>query len=557
MADLLVFVAAGATETGPIPPGTDHCRLPTNVEHEVHMGISRLRIGSIDRDVAGELLIGGQAETTSVGLAQPDVDVNLYGSLALPNAAWDQSLLKFTVGGNTWYFWVDSLGDLRFVLGAPTGEFTGEVVGSRDVSTFVFRPGGVKKENVYTDWDELYTRIQETQGPLTVQVDTSLGAAVISGGSAPYDLSRVRLVGRDVDQGVTSILGVAALLSRMPIVGAGVALTNQDVAPVYVSSGGDIVLVDERGGIFGNASAPLIDVNAGAMTLIAKGQIGSPANAAVVITAGATMDVLAREGCLSQDGGVDSDVGATMNLNFLSAAAVFGDGGTHAGFQGTANIIRGEISNLVAYDNAVSGLLADNVKDAIDLLAAAAGGSSKWDDPGAYIEPLATPGKAVAIGVSGGPVAGEKLRVGSALAASAIIAEGHVQIDDDSSGGYAGDAGDWDGPHLILGDYHVWVDSLAVTRIKNGAPASEFDGSPIGGGGGGSGYLFVDVSGQVDGVTDTFTIPNYQPGQVYVWRNGIMEDPAGINEVSATQVQLPVVPDNVDPEPVVIGYLPV
>jgi hypothetical protein len=40
--------------------------------------------------------------------------------------------------------------------------------------------------------------------------------------------------------------------------------------------------------------------------------------------------------------------------------------------------------------------------------------------------------------------------------------------------------GTWDGSHLILGGYHVWVDGSGKLRIKSGAPASATDGTIVG-----------------------------------------------------------------------------
>lgn len=38
----------------------------------------------------------------------------------------------------------------------------------------------------------------------------------------------------------------------------------------------------------------------------------------------------------------------------------------------------------------------------------------------------------------------------------------------------------WDGPHPILGTYHIWVDSTGDLRIKNGQPTGDTDGTIVG-----------------------------------------------------------------------------
>jgi len=60
-------------------------------------------------------------------------------------------------------------------------------------SVFVFRPGGVEELNVYTTWATLYAEASLAQGPVTVQIDTSLGAASVTAGV--YDLQDWTLFG--------------------------------------------------------------------------------------------------------------------------------------------------------------------------------------------------------------------------------------------------------------------------------------------------------------------------------------------------------------------------
>lgn len=39
--------------------------------------------------------------------------------------------------------------------------------------------------------------------------------------------------------------------------------------------------------------------------------------------------------------------------------------------------------------------------------------------------------------------------------------------------------GTWNGPHLIMGTYHLWIDATGKLRMKNGAPTSDLDGSLV------------------------------------------------------------------------------
>lgn len=39
---------------------------------------------------------------------------------------------------------------------------------------------------------------------------------------------------------------------------------------------------------------------------------------------------------------------------------------------------------------------------------------------------------------------------------------------------------EWNGNHLVMGDYHLWVDSTGDLRIKSGEPTSDTDGTVVG-----------------------------------------------------------------------------
>lgn len=77
--------------------------------------------------------------------------------------------------------------------------------------------------------------------------------------------------------------------------------------------------------------------------------------------------------------------------------------------------------------------------------------------------------------------------------------------------------------------------------------------------GGGGGFLYENITGQVDGITNTFTVPSYTMGanNLRVFRNGVMEDPATVTQVDPTTIQLSVVPALLPtPEYLDVHYLP-
>jgi hypothetical protein len=38
----------------------------------------------------------------------------------------------------------------------------------------------------------------------------------------------------------------------------------------------------------------------------------------------------------------------------------------------------------------------------------------------------------------------------------------------------------WDGPHPILGAYHLWIDATGDLRIKSSTPTTDLDGTIVG-----------------------------------------------------------------------------
>lgn len=38
----------------------------------------------------------------------------------------------------------------------------------------------------------------------------------------------------------------------------------------------------------------------------------------------------------------------------------------------------------------------------------------------------------------------------------------------------------WNGDHIVLGVYHLWIDTNGKLRMKNGAPTSATDGTVVG-----------------------------------------------------------------------------
>lgn len=39
---------------------------------------------------------------------------------------------------------------------------------------------------------------------------------------------------------------------------------------------------------------------------------------------------------------------------------------------------------------------------------------------------------------------------------------------------------EWDGNHIKMGTYHLWIDDTGDLRVKNGVPTSHTDGTVVG-----------------------------------------------------------------------------
>lgn len=87
----------------------------------------------------------------------------------------------------------------------------------------------------------------------------------------------------------------------------------------------------------------------------------------------------------------------------------------------------------------------------------------EWADGGTFIYPADGASEDVCIGRTTAPDVGEKLTVEG----------GHIGIHGASSGL-------WNGPHFVLGSYHLWFDGSGRLRVKAGVPASATDGQIIG-----------------------------------------------------------------------------
>lgn len=86
--------------------------------------------------------------------------------------------------------------------------------------------------------------------------------------------------------------------------------------------------------------------------------------------------------------------------------------------------------------------------------------SGEWADGGTYITPVDGITKEVVVGKNSAP---------TDPGAIMEVANGHLQV-----------GSTYNGPHLVMGTYHFWVDSTGKLRVKNGAPTTDTQGVIVG-----------------------------------------------------------------------------
>ena len=174
---------------------------------------------------------------------------------------------------------------------------------------FVWRPGGVAVDNVYTTWASLYTAASLVQGAKLIWLDPSLGTHTMTAGA--YDLSQFKFIG------ASNITPLAPISDIVVTVNAGVTWTR----PFYASHALYWLL---------ETPATLITVGAGERyrmelrdrTRFVPGVAGGPSPIILTQGANARLDMYLDEASSIEQGGS----GVTVAVGALgSTVIVLGD----------------------------------------------------------------------------------------------------------------------------------------------------------------------------------------------------------------------------------------
>lgn len=195
-------------------------------------------------------------------------------------------------------------------------------------ATFVFRPGGVAENNIYTSWAELMRAILVVQGRRQIVFDDSIVSPVVIPAGA-YDMTDVEWVGRtgpgdsfvavEVSVGVT-FTGLRRFSQNLLIDFVGAAAAVSD----FVA--GDIVWMNQYVSIMSSGAAPFFAVAGVAIQFLTSdgSVLDISAVPVLALTAGASVNVFLGDRCSIGAGAVSSAVGTTFTATYIGSSAEVG-----------------------------------------------------------------------------------------------------------------------------------------------------------------------------------------------------------------------------------------
>jgi len=231
-------------------------------------------------------------------------------------------------------------------------------------STFVYRPGSIAADNVYSDWSLLIADAALQEGPKVVQIDDSIvSPAVIPSGM--FNMTNITLVGdpsiRDSQPALSFSDGAIFLgleeVKYIEMIGASTSPS------IIISSSSQITFRDSKISVDAGSSEIFSASSTFDLVLDRTEFIG--ADIILDVTAGATTVWLENQSSILS-GLVTSSLVSIIDFNCVDSNTSVG---IQAGILGSSTTSLLDDSEKIFYDNAVSGLTAENVQDAIDEVA--------------------------------------------------------------------------------------------------------------------------------------------------------------------------------------------
>jgi len=168
------------------------------------------------------------------------------------------------------------------------GLTAGAGVTAASSNVFVFRPGGVADDPVFTDWNLLWARRSLLDGPAVIQIDDSILPATIPTGV--YDLSNTLV--RGVPGSITPTLltvGAGADITGISTVGDNLSLLFSTGASTITPAAGSLFSLGKNSSIEAQGPAtPMFSVSSGDFTMLLEdGASLTGINPVVSVAAGA------------------------------------------------------------------------------------------------------------------------------------------------------------------------------------------------------------------------------------------------------------------------------
>ena len=162
--------------------------------------------------------------------------------------------------------------------------------------TFVFRPGGVASENVYTSWAAMMADVASVAGPKWIEIDSSLAAAHVPAGNwnigdCTFSSAQNGLIDTLIwDDGAHALFGASAKLQMY-----GVNFQSASTTPVATMSSGLLLLTEANINSQAAPAVPWLSVTGnGVFAILYGGGFGDGTHNAVTVGVGFTMAVNAQ-----------------------------------------------------------------------------------------------------------------------------------------------------------------------------------------------------------------------------------------------------------------------
>jgi hypothetical protein len=250
-------------------------------------------------------------------------------------------------------------------------------IGVAGASVFIYQPGGVAVNNVYTSWSNLVAALGLVYGRKIVMFDDSVTSPCpVPPGT--YDMKDVTLVGRVYEGEPNAVVRFfdGAAINNLRAIGDGLEIRSTSTSPIYTVDGDTRLLLSGASSIR-CTTAPFISVASGvdlALEMNGEFALVRTGYEVVRLESYATLTVNAYDGVSADNHTIRGVSTSSVLLNTYGAGSAIS--GVHANLPGSFSEILIADADNIGYDNGASGLAATDVQSAIDEVVSTAGSES-------------------------------------------------------------------------------------------------------------------------------------------------------------------------------------